>query len=581
MARKKSATKLAREAEEKAKAEQLSKLSPEELKELEEDEEVEKKIQKQVQEEFDSEVDSETSEEEDDFGELITEDVEEGFTKVLEAIKKNDKALFDPNVRFFSDEVGTAESKDPKQKPIYLKDYHRMNLLSGDALKEIDEIHDENAPKTYAQEREEERNELLSDIKKAFDDVDENEDEEDEDDDGFMLKKTATEGQAPTRVLPDPTKDEEQFLQEFANQQAWIPHQGDKIIDLDGTEKDDEEFDDAADKFENAYNFRYEDANSAEIVSYARTQATVRRNELNGRRKKREEERAAKQEKKKQKEKLISKKTTEKINKLADILEQVKKEYGADLSEDLVKKLTDSLLNKDFDDSKWDEVLSEVFNDEFYNGDSGKPTWDDDDELMGGEYDDDDEEHTEDFEQEGTNEDADEEEKDEESEEPPKKKSKKDQHKEKKSAKKEKKEIKDLAEKAIQQNKLKIIDSVEEEEPERGRSKDKSEVKFRYREVSPESFGLTTREILIADDGELNEFIGLKKFAPYRPKEQRMKDKRKYAKSKHLKEWRKKVFHNENGPEVENENEIVIPLDRKSTVELSNKKSKKRKNNKN
>lgn len=563
MARKKSAAKKAREAEEKFKAEQQSKLSAAELEELKQDEEIDQEDQKRVLEEFDSEDESETSEEEDDFGDLITEDLEEGFSKVLDAIKKNDKALFDPNVRFFDDKEGSVEDKDPKQKPIYLKDYHRMNLLSGEAFK--DEEDDTDKPMTYAEEREEERNELLSDIKKAFADVDE--DSNDENDDGFLKKKDSSKDSSTKRTLPDPTQDEEKFLMEFANQQAWIPHKGDKIIDLDGEARDDDEFDEAAEKFENAYNFRYEDANAAEIISYARTQATVRRNETSGRRKKREEERLEKQEQKQKKEKLVNKKTTEKINKLADILEQIKKEYGADLSEDLVKKLTDSLLDKDFDDSKWDETLAELFNDEFYNDESGKPTWDDDD--MMGEFDDEEPEQAEEQEEEETQE-----------VEPPKKKTKKDHLKEKKSAKKEKKEIKDLAEKAINQNKLKIIDTVEEDPSlSRGRSKERSET-FKYREVSPESFGLTTREIFMADDSELNEFIGIKKFAPYRPKELRMKDKRKYAKSKHLKEWRKKVFKSEAGPQVGNDDEISVDLNRKSTVGDTGKKSKKRKHNK-
>ena len=124
-----------------------------------------------------------------------------------------------------------------------------------------------------------------------------------------------------------------------------------------------------------------------------------------------------------------------------------------------------------------------------------------------------------------------------------------------------------MVEKAVDERKLDIIDQVEEE---RGRSKEKdSEIKFRYREVSPESFGLTTREIFTADDADLNEFIGLKKFAPYRPKELRSKDKRKVMKSRRLREWRKKVFKTEEGLTGD---ELAIPLSENASHQTSKEK---------
>lgn len=48
-------------------------------------------------------------------------------------------------------------------------------------------------------------------------------------------------------------------------------------------------------------------------------------------------------------------------------------------------------------------------------------------------------------------------------------------------------------------------------------------------------------EILTASDAQLNEFVGLKKLAPYRAPEVKEADKRKYGKKKRLREWRKKV----------------------------------------
>jgi protein KRI1 len=40
--------------------------------------------------------------------------------------------------------------------------------------------------------------------------------------------------------------------------------------------------------------------------------------------------------------------------------------------------------------------------------------------------------------------------------------------------------------------------------------------RFRYNKTAKESFGLTPTEILLADDKDLNEYVGLKKLAPYR-----------------------------------------------------------------
>ncbi len=40
--------------------------------------------------------------------------------------------------------------------------------------------------------------------------------------------------------------------------------------------------------------------------------------------------------------------------------------------------------------------------------------------------------------------------------------------------------------------------------------------RFKYTKVEPQSFGLTPAEILMATDAELNTFMGIKKYAPYR-----------------------------------------------------------------
>ncbi|ODV69640.1 Krr1-domain-containing protein [Hyphopichia burtonii NRRL Y-1933] len=570
MARKKSAAKRARE--EALKAEVASAPAIEEKQEVEKP--TKEKSTKETQEvSDDDDEDLESSEEEDEYGQLITDNVETGINKVLEALKNDPKKLLDPNLKFFDDPEKNSALKEKinKEKPMYLKDYHRQNLLSGDFKHEDDENEygTVDGEKPFVVTEREERNQLLSDIKSAF-----NDDEDDDgSDDDFLKKKESKKDdiEKPKTVLPDPEKNQEAFLNAFLDNQAWIPKKNDKVLDLDKIDNDDEEdFDNAVEDFEKAYNFRYEDPNAAEIVSYARNQATLRRSNTNSRKRQRDKKIELKEKENQEKEELLKKKKTQKMNKVLDRLTKIKEAVGEEVSDETIQKVFgNSLLDEDFDDADWDSKMAQIFDEQYYGNEDSKPEWGEDDEIMG------------DFHKENK-EDSDQAEDEEQSQEdldgePPKKKSKKEKLKEKKSSKKEKQSLKEKAQQIVESNAVKILDEVEDE---RGRSQDKEEVRFKYRDVSPETFGLSTRDIILADDKQLNSFIGIKKFAPYRSKEQALKDKRKYAKKKHLQDWRKEVFHDKNGPRFqdgEKENEIWIPIENEETSK-STKKTKKRKN---
>jgi len=70
---------------------------------------------------------------------------------------------------------------------------------------------------------------------------------------------------------------------------------------------------------------------------------------------------------------------------------------------------------------------------------------------------------------------------------------------------------------------------------------DDTPVRFKYRQTKPVSFGLTTTEILLADEKDLNDFVSLKKLAPYRPEPVVENDLKKYSKKKRLRQFRKKI----------------------------------------
>ncbi|ODV77047.1 Krr1-domain-containing protein [Suhomyces tanzawaensis NRRL Y-17324] len=578
MARKKSAAKKAREEAEAKGIKAPATAAPTETK-VEEVEKPAKKTEstQSTQYEEDSDSESSSSEEEDEFGDLITEDVEKGIEQVLQAIKTDPKKLLDPNTKFFDDpENVTANEK--KEKPLYLKDYHRMNLLSGNYKDDDDEeFNTVDGEKPFVVTQREERNQLLSDIKNAFD-------EEEEDDDDDFLKKVEPKEKSRNEELksirlPNPNEDGNEFLKAFLDNQAWIPSKNDKVLNLDRIDQDDEEqFDDAVEKFEHAYNFRYEDANAAEIVSYARSQATLRRSATNARKRQREKEQEEKQKENKKSEELVKKKKTQKLNKVIDRLAQIKEAVGDEVSDEVIQKVFgDSLLNDDFDDGDWDSKMAQIFDEQYYGAEDVKPEFDDDlgDIVSDADEDaDEGDEENEHNDEEDVGEDIGE---DVGSDEPPKKKSKKEQLKEKKSSKKDKEALKARAQQIVEANALKIRDEVDEE---RGRSRASEDIKFKYREVSPETFGLTTRDIILADDKQLNTFIGIKKFAPYRAKEARLKDKRKYTKKKHLQEWRKEAFGDKHGPKLPDgakENEIWIPAEEEEVNSRREKREKKHK----
>lgn len=62
-------------------------------------------------------------------------------------------------------------------------------------------------------------------------------------------------------------------------------------------------------------------------------------------------------------------------------------------------------------------------------------------------------------------------------------------------------------------------------------------VRFKYRNVEPENFNLTTEEMLIADEKDLNAVISLKKLGPYRAGALKEKDDHKWKKTKKKRLW--------------------------------------------
>ncbi|KAF5095064.1 hypothetical protein D0Z00_003289 [Geotrichum galactomycetum] len=489
--------------------------------------------------------DSESDEDEDEFGELVTEDVEAGINNVLKAIRENPTALLNKDIKFFDSSATTTNDKKKEDKPIYLKDYHRMNILAGGD--NADEDENEDGEKPFAIQQKEDRERLVSEIHGALG----GDDDEDDDEDDFLVKRKEEREVKPID-LPDPNQNENEFLQAFLDTKGWLPQTVDKktgktiVPSYGDIIEDDDEFDDRAEQYEIKHNFRFEDDNAGEIVSYARNQTTLRRTQESTRKKQREAKIQARLEEEKKKEAKVARIKNKKVKEVASKFEQLKQALGGDgddaADEDTLQRLlaaSENLDILDFEGDEWDKKMEQVFNDDFYSKGGHKPKLgDDDNDNEDDDQDEDDAEGAADLEETAGNDDE---------EESPKLSKNQQKREEKRKKKLEQQQIRNKAQEIVEKN----LDTILEKEGVTDDKADDDTPKFRYRAVSPDSFGLSSRDILLANDNQLNEYVGLKKLASFRDPEKKKKDHRKYAKKRRLREWRKSNFDNEEEPSDE------------------------------
>ncbi len=545
---------------------------------MEEKYQKERKISKgQYGDKYDDDEDSSSDEDEDDDGFLATEALDAQISATLQAIRNKDPRVYDEKVTFYApiEENEDAEEVSQKEgKPMYLQDYHRENLLNGYIGAE--ETDEEPVPRTFAQEQDELKKTIVKEMHAAAN-KDSSEDEDDDQDGGFLVPKAKPQlsrgGIHPSRaakveVEVDITiadKEPETFLSNFIAARAWVPSDGARFQPL---ESDDEEEEERAEKFEAAYNLRFEDPQGSNEVlkSYARdvvAARSVRREEPKGRKKQRDAEREKKEAEKRLREEERARLRRLKIEEMEEKLHKIKTAAGL-----RAKTLKDEewirFLDESWDDNTWEAEMNKRFGDDYYaqeeagsdqdsdaerdNGSSEKkkrlkkPKWDDDIDITDiiPEFED---------EEASTRKPAftlsdSESENDEDGSGLAARKSKSSkEHKQeklaqKKAARLERKKIEELVD-----NKLDLDGAVLSKST-------KQSSQFRYRETSPTSFGLTARDILMAPDASLNQFAGLKKMATFRDAEKKRKDKRKLGKKARLREWRRETFGNENGPEI-------------------------------
>lgn len=525
--------------------------------------------------EDDEEDESSSDETEDDDAYLATEELDAQISATLQAIKTKDPRLYDGESTFYTsiDEDPTGRpttSKQKKEKPVFLQDYHRERFMRGDTG--ADDQDQEAQPQTYTEEQDDIKrtlqNEIQAQLKAAADD------EEGEEDDTFMKAKEGTRvaptnGVHPSRAakmkvpVPDvkeADKDPELFLSNFLASRAWAQGEGNGWQPFESDEEEDEK----ADEWETAYNMRFEDPSKSNEVlrSYARdvtASISVRREEKTGRKRQRELEKEKNESEKKQRKEERARLRRLKLDEAESKLAKIKKAAGLKgkvLKDEEWQKILESAWEND----QWEAEMNRFFNDEYYaeadegSGDGDtvgrskkvkKPKWDDDIDIKDLVPDFDEEERPE-FTL--TDDEAAEEPEEDDEDAPAAKRQKttKERKKERlasqKEARKERAKLETIVDAHMTLENPEILSGATS-------SKTSGTPSFGYIETKPESFGLTTRDILMASDADLNNFVGLKKLAHWRDQEKQSKDRKRLGKKARLRQWRKETF----GPEFERE----------------------------
>lgn len=495
--------------------------------------------------------DEEEDEEEVDVTGVVSKKKDLRIFDVLLKVKNRDSSVKDPNAKLFDDssdsEDEERDNEDPKRedkKKRYLKDVIARQLIKdGPEMEEKEEVR--RRVKCFDEEQDEMRRELLEVLEKAEKEADgdgdlftvkRRDDDEEMDEEDQELKKRVND------YFGDELDENEMFLKEFFENKMWMrKEEGNDGVDewdLVEVSEDEEELEKQED-FEREYNFRYEEDAGDRILGHSRfVEGSVRKKE-NARKRQRErkEERIAlaakamKEEVKRLKN-LKKKEITKKLNKLREV---------AGLGEGSSIPLTAADLEEDFDPEEHDKKMNAAFGEEYYGADDpefgsdmdedgvglGKPDFDKEDELIGLPKDWNVCKLGEGFSSErgrclkskGDSEAAvpqgGEDEEDDEDEEGKKKIKKKLSSEEKAAIEKDLDEL----------YKLDYEDSIGD-----------LKTRFRYKTVEPRRYALNPTELLLMDDKELNQYVSLKKLAPYQEQEWKVPSKKRAMIKKQLRE---------------------------------------------
>ena len=213
-----------------------------------------------------------SSESEDSEAELLTKKANSKFLNLISMIKKGDPSLKDPNYKAFSDSdfeessEGNEKNKE-KEKPLRYKDMVRKTLLNPE----------EDRPETEIQKQKQVKNDFLSAVNQW---QEENEDPElfkprskhetSKPDLLSIVKETAKDEKDLKRLKDYWSKadnEDDKFLKKFVLEKMWQEPDNELLTYNEIVEQEDENKANEAEKFETAYNFRFEEVGFEKLKS--------------------------------------------------------------------------------------------------------------------------------------------------------------------------------------------------------------------------------------------------------------------------------------------------------------------------
>ncbi|KAM1387707.1 hypothetical protein ACFX2I_033678 [Malus domestica] len=448
------------------------------------------------------------------------------FLDGLLKVKKQDPILKNKDVVLFNSDgteiIGNngGEGKAKNKKTMYLKDVNAKHLMEdGPELAEEDDKNIDKNSKVYNEEQERIRREFLQAAAA----------EEDDDDGEFLIEKNknaagndddddTVDNDQYEKALDEcfPESDENaMFLKKFFKDQLWKEDKDPELKDedLEMVSEDEMEI-----ERQEEYEYRFQEnagdrimGHSRQVEGSVRKKVKARKEQRKSKEERMEIARLEREEELRHLKNLKKKENDEKVKKIMEI---------AGLKEGEESTFDPKELEKEYDPQEYDRMMKKAFGEEYYQAEDAdlerysdmeeddeieKPDFDKEDELLG---------LPKGWETVGSSDGF--------------------------LAAREKRAKKEMMDEYY---KLDYEDTIGD-----------LKTRFKYAKIKPNRYGLTTAEILAMDEKELNQYVSLKKLAPYTEKEWKVPNNKRME----IKQKAKEIFRQGNVGNKKNRKKLRI-----------------------